>query len=169
MSFLKVLVILTLILGAVRTMHMFRARATRRLATLGGFRYIGPPAPKWWNPRHPKLSPPLRAGLSLAFRPSGIRLRQVWNVIDGEQNGVSVLIFDGAIGEIKGGAPCTFVACQTEQNLFGKVTSPDRLIQSHGWTVLHGVWFLWFSWTISVRRLEHNVEKLRVGLTARTL
>ena len=59
-----------------------------------------------------------------------------------------MFIFDGVIGEYKGGAPCTVIACQTEKNPFGIVSSPYRLIQSPGWTFVHGVWFLWFSWTM---------------------
>jgi hypothetical protein len=157
-NFLPVLVVLALILGIVRLFHMFRARALRILATKWGFRYVGPPAPKWWNPSHSKVSPPLPVGFSAV----GFSIRQVWNVIEGQQNGAAVFIFDGIIGA-KGGAPCTFIACQTEQNTFGTVTSPDRLIQSHGWTVLHGVWFLWFSWTMGVQRLEHYLKKLRAG------
>ena len=162
---LPAFLMLTLTLGVVRIIHLFRARAMRTLATTWGFRYIGPLAPKWWNPRHPKLSPPLPVWFSRACLPPGTR--QVWNVIEGQQNGVSVLIFDGVIGA-RGGAPRTFIACQTEQNPFGIVTSPDRLIQSHGWTVLHGVWFLWFSWTMGIQRLGHNV-KLRVGTATPTL
>ena len=157
---LPLLLILALILGVLRTIHMFRARSMRTLATAWGFRYVGPPAPKWWNPHHPKLSPPLPGWFSKACLPSGTR--QVWNVIEGQQNGVSVLIFDGVIGA-KGGAPRTFIACQTEQNPFGIVASPDRLIQSHGWTVLQGVYFLGFWWTMGTHRLEHNVRKLGVG------
>jgi hypothetical protein len=163
---LPLLLMLALILGAVRVIHVFRARAMRSLATRLGSRYIGPPAPGWWNPRHPKLSPPLPVWFSLACLPSGTR--QIWNVIEGQENGIAVLIFDGLIGA-KGGAPLTFIACQTEQNPFGIATSPDRLIQSHGWTVLYGVWLLWFSWTMGIQRLENNVKKLRVGSATRPL
>lgn len=158
-NLLPVLLVLTMVLIGLRIIHMFRARAMRTLARTWGFQYIGPPAPKCWNPRRPKLRP-LPSWFSKACLPSGTR--QVWNVIEGRQSGVSVLIFDAVIGA-KGGAPRTFIACQTEQNPFGIVTSPDRLIQSHGWTILHGVWFLWFSWTMGIQRLEHNVRKLGVG------
>ena len=157
-NFLPVLVVLATILGVIRPFHMFRARAMRTLATTWGFRYVGPPAPKWWNPSRSRISPPLPAGFSRV----GFSIRQVWNVIEGQQNGAAVFIFDGIIGA-KGGAPCTFIACQTEQNTFGMVTSPDRLIQSHGWTVLYGVWFLWFSWAMRMQRVEHYVKKLRTG------
>lgn len=163
LKFLLVLGAVSLILAVVRIIHIIRARAMRALAARWGFQYIGPPAPKWWNSSHPKFSPPLPAWFSRACQPSGKRIRQVWNVIEGQQNGVSILIFDSVLGGVRDSAPCTFVACQSEQNPFGKVGSPDRLIQSNGWTVLHGVWFLWFSWTMGIQRLDHHVKKLLVG------
>jgi hypothetical protein len=43
------------------------------------------------------------------------------------------------------------------------VSSPDRIIQSHGSTVVHGVWFLWFSWTMGIKRLDRYLSKVRVG------
>jgi hypothetical protein len=157
---LPALLALTLILCVLRIFHRFRARAMRTLATTWGFQYIGPPAPKWWNPFRPRISLPIP---TLVFH--GLpTLRQVWNVIEGEQNGKSVLIFDAVIGA-KGGAPCTFIACQAGQNPFGVVISPDRLVQSHGWAVVHGVWFLWFSWEMGIKRLERYVKKLRTGST----
>lgn len=149
-----------LLQGALRIMHMFRAQAMRALATRWGFQYIGPPAPKWWNPLHLHISPPLPVWLH-DFYPSGRQIRQVWNAIEGHQNGVSVLIFDSVVGQ-RGGQPCTLVACQTEQNPFGLVKSADRVIQLHGWTVLHGVWFLWFSWEMGIKRLDNYVKELRV-------
>jgi hypothetical protein len=163
LKFLPVLAVLTLVFGAVTIIHMFRARAMRILAARWGFQYIGPAAPKWRNPSHPEISPPLPVWFSLACHPSGKRIRQVWNVIAGQHNGVSVLTFDSVIGRIKGGAPCTLIACQTEQNPFGVVASPDRAMRSDGWTVLHGVWFLQFSWTMSIKRLDNYLNKLRVG------
>ena len=154
----------SLIFGVVQIIHMFRARAMRAFAAKWGFQYIGPPAPKPWNPSHLKMSPPLPGWIS-RFQPCGKRIRQVWNVIEGQQNGIPVFIFDSVIGEYKGGAPCTVMACQSEQNPFDEVTS-DRVIQSHGWTVLHGVWFLWFSWTMSVKRLDDHVNELQVARRA---
>lgn len=154
------LLALSLLLCVLRVFHMFRARAMRSLAAKWGFRYIGPAAPKWWNPSQPNIGLPIPSRVFHRLP----TLRQVWNVIEGQQNGKTVLIFDGVIGA-RGGAPCTFIACQTEQNPFGVVTSPNRLIQSHGWTVLHGVWLLWLSWEMGIQRLEHYVKELRTGST----
>jgi hypothetical protein len=156
---LEILAAMALIQGALRIMHILRARKMRALATGWGFNYIGPPTPKWWNPSHLKVLRPLPGRLS-QFHPTGRQIRQVWNVIEGRQNGVSVFIFDSVVG-LKGGVPITFVACETEQNPFGPVKSPDRVIQSHGWTVLHGVCFFWFSWLMGIKRLDNHVNKLR--------
>jgi hypothetical protein len=71
-----------------------------------------------------------------------------------------VLIFDTVIGEWKGGQSCTLIACKTEQNPFATVTARDRVIQSHGWTVLHGAWFLWFSWMMGTKRIGDHVNEL---------
>jgi hypothetical protein len=161
--FFQVLAGIGFVLGAVRLFHVLRGRAMRVLAARWGFQYIGPSAPpSWlWNPAHFKVSHPLPAWLS-SFYPSGRRIRQVWNVIEGQQNGVSILLFDCIVGEYKGGTPCTVIVCLTEQNPFGTVESTDRLTQSHGWTVLHGVWFLWFSWLMSFQRLNNHLDALRL-------
>jgi hypothetical protein len=166
LKFLSVLATVLVLLGVVGVIHMFRARSMRALAARWGFQYIGPPAPEWWNPSNLEISPPMPVWISSLYL-SGIRMRQIWNVIEGQRNGISVLIFDSVIGQYKGGQPCTLIACQTEKNPFGMVTSPDRLIQSHGWTVLHGVWFLWFSWTMGINRLDNYVNKLRSWLGLR--
>ena len=160
-NILFLVAIVSLILGAVRIAHMFRARAMRAFAARRGFRYIGPPAPPkwWWNPSHLEIGPPLPAWM-VHLRPSGQRIRQVWNVIEGQQNGVPILICDSVVGEYKGGQPCTLIACQTEQNPFGIVTSSDRVVQSHGWTVLHGTRFLWFSWTMGTKRIDCHLKEL---------
>jgi hypothetical protein len=161
-NLLKSLLVVAAVLGAVRIFHFIRGRAMRALAEKLGFRYIGPAAPPkwWWNPSHFEIHHPIPTWLS-HLPPSGQRIRQVWNVIEGNKNGVSVLIFDVVVGEYRGGHPCTVIACQTQQNPFAIVSSVDRVVQTHGWTVLHGVWFLWFSWTMGTRGLEDRLSELR--------
>ena len=141
LKFLWVLGTVSLIAGVARIVHLVRVHAMRAFAARSGFQYIGPGAPpNWlWNQR----------------------IRQVWNVTQGSSNGIPVLIFDSVIGEYKGGHPCTVIACEAEQNPFVTVTSADRVLSTHGWTVLHGSWFLWFSWTIGVKRLDARLNELR--------
>jgi len=162
-KFLPALAVVMLVFGATKIFYVFRARAMRAFASRWGFQYIGPSAPKWWHPSHSKVSPPLPGWFSLACHPSGRRITQVWNVIEGHQDGVLVFIFDSILGQGRGSASCTVIACQTEQNPFGIVAPPDRVIQSGGWTAVHGVWFLFFSWTMGIQRLDRYVKKLRVG------
>lgn len=157
---------LTLIVGVILIPYMFRARAMRALAARWGFQYIGPSFSGWRTSFHP----PDQAALPLSF-PHWLvhdrRIRQVWNVIEGQQSGRSVLIFDSIIGEGRG-RYCTFIACQTEQSPFGIDIAPDRAIQSHGWTALFRVRFLQIPWTMSVQRLEDRLNMLRVGSVLRT-
>ena len=157
-----VLVLLALILAVVSIASKVRARAMRDLAAKWGVQYIGPAASRWFSPSHPKISPPLPIWFSQACHPYGSRIRQVWNVIEGQQNKVSLLIFDSIIGEGKG-VYCTFVACETEQNPFGIDTKPDRVIQSGGWTAVYRVRFLQIPWTMGIKRIDDYVNKLRVG------
>src|SRR5260370_1488186 len=97
----------------------------------------------------------------------GRQIRQVWNVIEGQQSGVSVFIFDSYLAKVKG-TYCTFIACQTEKNVFGIDTSKYRVIQSGGWAALYRVPFLQIlPWTMSIQRLDDHVNRLRVGSSAR--
>lgn len=152
MFLIQVLAVVSLIFGGMQIIRRFRARSMRAFAAKWGFRYIGPAAPKWWNPSHFDLPHSIT---------SFVGVRQVWNVVEGERNGVPIVICDGFIGS-RGGQPCTFIACQGEQNPFVTVAA-DRVVQSHGWTVLYGVWFFWFSWTMSMKRIEHHVDVLRMA------
>jgi hypothetical protein len=155
------LALLTLIVGLIRIPYIFRARAMRSLAVRWGFQYVGPTFSGW----RASSSPPHQAALPLSFPHWLIharRIRQVWNVIEGQQSGLSVLIFDSIIGEGRG-RYCTFFACQTEQNPFGLDIAPDRVIESHGWAVLFRVRFLQIPWTMGIQRLDDHLSKLRVG------
>lgn len=160
LKFLPVLALLALLLGVVSILSMFRARSMRTLAARWGFQYIGPRAPNFSGFRS---FPKTRLSLPVSFPRVGYpvgEIRQVWNVIEGQQNGIPVLIFDGVVGER---TYCTIIACQTKQNPFGMDTSPDRVIQSGGWTVLCRVRYLQIPWTMGVQRLDDQVNKLRVG------
>ena len=161
LKLLPALALLIFIVGVSRIPYMFRARAMRALAARWGFEYIGPPFSGWRT----SPSPPDPAALPVSFPYWLIhdrRIRQVWNVIKGQQSGLSVLIFDSIIGEGRG-RYCTFFACQTEQNRFGIDLSPERVIQSHGWTALFRVRFLQIPWTMGAQRLDDLLKKLPVG------
>ena len=157
---LVVLATVTVIFGAVRIMFVFRARSMRGLAARWGFNYIGPPAPSFWGFRSfRKITPRLPVSFPRDCYPVG-EIRQAWNVIEGQQNGASVLICDSVVGER---TYCTIIGCQTKQNPFKTDTSPDRAIQSGGWVVLCRVRHFQIPWTVSIQRLDDHVNGLRVG------
>jgi len=140
--------------GSLQIFHQLRARALRALATSWDFRYLGPPPPKWWWGRTGHIvSAPI---------PTGLRITRVWNVIEGKKDGFTILIFDVILGESRGSQPCTLIACQTEENPFETLASDTRVLNTQGWTVLYGVWFLWFCWTMRVKRLDRVIIELKM-------
>jgi hypothetical protein len=159
LKFLPAVAVVALLFGVVTILSVFRTRSMCALAAKWGFKYVGPRAPSFWGFRNfRKVKPPVP--LPRACHLVG-EIRQAWNVIEGQQDGVSVLIFDSVIW---GHTYCTFIACQTEQNPFGMDTSPDRVIQSGGWTVLYRVrWLQIIPRSMSIQRLDDHVNKLRFG------
>jgi len=148
--------------GSVQVHYTLRTRAMRALADRWGFRYLGPPPPRWrWPVSHPVVRPHVPSWVTHLHLYG--QVTRVWNVIEGTRDGVQVLIFDVIVGEYRNSHPCTLIAFATEQNPFGRVASVDRLMQVHGWTVLHGVWFLWFSWTMRVSRIDQHLSTLSLG------
>jgi hypothetical protein len=161
-KFLPAITVLALLFGVISSLYMFRARSMRGLAARWAFQYVGPLAPNFWGFRSfPKTRLSLPVSFPRAGYPAG-EIRQVWNVIEGQQNGVSVLVFDSVLGAGRG-VYCTVIACQTKQNPFGRDTSPGRVIQSGGWTVLCRVRYLQIPWTMGTQRLDNEMNKLRVG------
>ena len=156
-TLLKFLLALAAVLGAVRMAYIFRARAMRRFAAKWSFRYLGPTAPPqwWWNTSHLEVGPPVPAWIS------HFGITQIWNVIEGQRDGKPIIIFDSIVGDFRS-RPLTLISCQTGQNPFRTGTSVDRVVQTHGWTILQGVWFLWFSWTMGIRRLDRHLRELRL-------
>jgi hypothetical protein len=127
----------------------------RRFASRWSLRYTGPTAPpQWWfNTARPKIPDPLPGWISR------LGISQAWNIMEGMNNGTSVFVFDGVSEGIRS-HPCTYIACHTEENPFRMGTSVEPVTQMHGWTILHGVWFLWFSWFMGIGRLDRHLSNL---------
>ena len=149
------------VFGAVRTFFWFRGRAMIALAATLGFRYIGPPSPaSWLNPPDGRTGPKLPSWVGNA-NPCGFFVRQVWNVMEGQRNGISILVFDAIYGS-KGGQAFTAIVCQTERDPFQSVSTVEHIYLSRRWTVLRGVKFLGFSWTMSIRRIADRIGNLQL-------
>ena len=136
----------------------------RAFAERWHLQYVGPSAFSW-RLMFSKVRPAIPILLPLAWWEAS-KIRQVWNVIEGQQNGVSVLIFDAYIGGSKG---CyrTFLASKTEQNPFRIDALRDYMVQSIGWTILYRVPFPlevpWATWSMGIQRLEEHLNTLQVG------
>jgi hypothetical protein len=154
---------LAAVLGALRTVHWLRGRAMFALAARLGFRYIGPRAPAtwWWNPPNGRTGPHLPSWVSNT-NPCGLTVRQVWNVMEGQRNGMRILVFDAIYGS-KGGQAFTAIMCQAEQNPFQTVSTGDHVHQSHECTFVYGVKLLGFSWTMSIRRVADYISNLHTN------
>lgn len=162
LKFLPAVAVLALVIGVVSGLFMFRARAMRAFAARWGFQYSGPSSPKWGFPSFPKVTPTLPASFHLTGYPAD-EIRQIWNVIEGRQSGVSLLIFDCVIGKGKG-TYATFIACQSNQNPFGSDTFTHCVLRLGEWTALYRIPVLQvIPWTMGIQSLENHVNNLLIG------
>lgn len=84
---------------------------------------------------------------------------RAWNFIEGEKNGVKVLIFDSTLGSGRGkGIYSTFVAVGTDKNPFEYVGPEMKIAHSNGWTALYRIRFWQVPWTLSTQCIEEYVE-----------
>ena len=137
-------------------LYRYRASAMRALAA-------------GWNLQYSDGDPRIwRAGrIETVGHPTGFKMRcypaneigRMWNVIDGERNGMRVLIFDSTIGEGKGNY-CTFVAVQSGEKLFKSDGSRQRIVQCSGWTAAYQLSFTQVPWTMSVYEIEQLLSSL---------
>ena len=161
------LVVGALVVGYLKILMFVRAKQMRAFAAQRGFQYIGPPTLGFWKvwvSYSRKVKLPFPASFSLRGYPID-EIRQVWNVIEGQQSGVLLLIFDSFVRGGKAGWYCTFIAYQTQRNPFGTHTSRNCVVQRDGWTLCYRIPFLktpW-PWTMGINRLDDYVNKLQVG------
>lgn len=102
-------VVIGVLLAGIWFQQRRRTSAVRALASRMGFQYLGSEMPK-----------------SLAFSKAPLdQITSVWNVIDGECEGIRVVAFDCRIGTGEGSWRRTVIAAQTDRNVFGTKTKGD--------------------------------------------
>jgi hypothetical protein len=149
-----VLLIVTVFVG-IDILYRYRAAAMRSLAVKYGFDFI--PGPSWYDLRKQLPVPK-------SFRLRGYplnTLRRTWNVVEGERNGLHVLIVDSILG--MGGARgrySTFIAVQVDQDPFGGRDSEEKTAHSNGWFAIYRLRFWQVPWTLSVERIETHLDHL---------
>lgn len=167
MSFLKTVflkggiavLIFVCITGGVRLLYRRRAQTMRALARTWGFQF-SEGNPSIWGQRDTGCAMPAE------FRMMGYpatMIKSIWNLIDGQKDGIRVLIFDsilGVAGKRYRGMYCTVIATQTSENLFGNTGSRERISQSNGWTALSYTRFIQVPWSLSVRRIEEHLSSV---------
>lgn len=152
------LVVLPVAFACVIVLYLFRARAMRALAAKRGFHYVGPWAPKWFG--LPKIKP--RLPFARNWYPAD-EIRQVWNVIEGERDGVPILIFDSVFGPFGWNTYtfCTFIACEAEENPFEIDSPSEATVESRGWRVVYRLSGPFIVWSMSIKRLERHLESVK--------
>ncbi len=135
--FLLVMVLVAMIVAFAKAALVFRARSMRSLAIKRKFRYVADQLP---------------ASFCMTSYPAK-NIRRAWNVIEGEQNGISVVIFDSVVGDVKG-TYCTFVAFQCSGSSFAPLQKGEQSIQDSNWTAMYRLRFWQIPWTLSVDRIE---------------
>jgi hypothetical protein len=151
MQWLPPLTILALILTPIAILYYVRNRAMRALALRLGFRYIGRPLPD-------------------SFYLRGYPLNAIgWarNVIQGEQAGIPILIFDCYAGTGKGAPYCTVIAAQTSINPFPEVSPPEKITKQRAWTAVYRTRYPLIPWTLSTDRIEELLNNLQGSPTRR--
>jgi hypothetical protein len=155
--FVPALLVLAALFTGIRLLYWFRASAMRALALRLGFQYTKG-APTFWF--LPKNHVPIPTSFRLRGYPVNT-INRTWNVIEGERNGIRILILDSTLGfGGKRGRYCTFIAARTDQNLFGNKGPQEKIAHSNGWTALYRFRFWQIPWTLSIHRIEEHLNSL---------
>jgi len=156
--FVLALFVPTALFAGVGLLYWFRASAMRALALRRGFQYTKGDPPLWFVPKDYRPIP-----TSFRLRGSPVNMiSRTWNVIEGEKNGISILILDSILDlGVKKGSYCTFIATRTDQNPFGSKGPQEKIAHSNGWTALYrvGLWQI-IPWTLGVQRVEEHLNSL---------
>ncbi len=154
--YLIVLLILVPVVVGIKFLYRSRAKAMCALAARWSFVYSDGDT-RMFGGRRPVHYP---TGFKMKCYPV-YAVSKIFNVIDGERNGVRVLIFDSVVGEGRGARFCTLVATQTSENIFKNVSSREKTAQRAGWTAVYRIPFISMRpGTISINRIEELLDNL---------
>lgn len=154
------LLVVTVIIVGIKLLLRIRASAMRALAHRLGFQYTEGNSSLWFVPKGYR---PIPTTFRLRGYPMNT-LRRTWNVLEGERNGLKVVIVDSilGLGGKGGGRYCTFIATRTENNPFGDRSDQEKIAHSNGWTALYRLRFWQIPWTLSIERIEEHLDNLKI-------
>jgi hypothetical protein len=139
---------------AIEFLYHSRASAMRSLAARLNFQYSAGDPRKWTAGRVAATCHP--AGFHMACYPTN-KISRMWNVLDGQRNGIRVVIFDSTVGEGKG-LYCSVGAVQASENQFE--IAREKIALCSGWCAVYRTRFFQAPWTLSVSRIEELAKSL---------
>jgi hypothetical protein len=160
-------IMMSVIIVIIAVNYVLRVRAMRALALRWGLTYVGPPMPRLIVGYMPKIKPKLPFPRN--WYPANM-IRQAWNVVEGQVDGVPVVIFDSFIWYLGShGQYLSFIACQAQNDPFEvSEDEPEIVTQHHGWTILYRVpRFLMNPFATSGMRAD-RIEHHLMCITGRT-
>ena len=158
LKFAPALLMLIAIFVLIKLLYWYRASAMRALALKCGLQYTKGDPKLWYLPKHHRPIP-------TSFRLRGFpvnTLSRTWNVIEGEKNGISVLILDSTLSMGGNrGRYSTFIAVQSDKNPFEDNDAREKIAHSNGWTALYRLRFWQVPWTLSIQRIEEHLNNFK--------
>jgi hypothetical protein len=148
-----------LVAAGIKLLYVYRASAMRALAGRFGFQYSQGDPKIWRLPKGHRLptSFPRLKGFPVST------LNSMWNMIEGERNGIRILIVDSTLsmGGQARGRYSTLILAQTNKNPFEDPDSEEEITHSNGWTALYRLRFWQIPWTLSTQRIEDHINNLK--------
>ncbi len=155
LRFLPAVLIVATVLVGIDILYRHRAAAMRSLALKYGLDFAA--GPRWYDLR-------TRIPAPESFRLRGYpvdTLHKTWNLVEGNRNGLHVLILDSILG--MGGTRgryCTFIAVQTSHDPFKARGPNEKIAHSNGWVAVYRLKFWQIPWTLSIERIEAHLREL---------
>jgi len=142
------LLLVSLILAGIKILFLYRTASMRTLARRLGLQFREGESHLMSLSKVRSLPPYLKVkGNPWA------NIRQAWNFIEGQKNGVEVLIFDSVLGPGRG-VYSTFIAVKAGGNPFPCLSSEVKTAHSNGWAAIYRLRFWQIPWSMSVEDIE---------------
>ena len=165
MRFVPALLLVTVVFVGIKLLYWFRASAMRALALKWGFQYSKGEPRMLYLPKNHSPKPH-------SFRLHGYpvdTMNRTWNLIEGEKNGLKILILDSTLSMGgRNGRYSTFIAVRTETNPFDNEAPEENIVHSNGWVALYRLRFWQIPWTLSIQRIDEQLEILNSYKTTST-
>ncbi len=139
---------LAMVVALLFVPRYIRARAMMTLANRWNLSYQGSKLPGSFPLDRRRFPIPLNS------------FHKVFHVISGTCRGKQVLILEVLAGSGRSAYDTTILAVRADQNPFGPLDKPWKVIESNGWYALIRVGFWRMYWSISISQIETFLGRL---------